>query len=133
MCGIAGFVGEGTAADLKAMADAIIHRGPDGEGFFADQHVAVLDVRGAAEWEAGHIPGARHIPLGDLPGRLADVPRGRPIIVHCQGGGRSAIAASLLRANAFPQVLNLAGGFSEWQAAGHPVERATGEHAGAAR
>ncbi len=42
MCGIAGFVGAGTAADLKAMADAIIHRGPDGEGFFADQHLPVF-------------------------------------------------------------------------------------------
>lgn len=67
MCGIAGFIGEGTAADLKAMADAIIHRGPDGEGFFADQHVpvflasrrlAVVDLPGGAQpmWDgAGDI------------------------------------------------------------------------------
>ncbi|MGE3334826.1 MAG: asparagine synthase (glutamine-hydrolyzing) [Rhodospirillaceae bacterium] len=63
MCGIAGFIGEGTAADLKAMADAIIHRGPDGEGFFADQHVpvflasrrlAVVDLPGGAQpmWDS---------------------------------------------------------------------------------
>jgi len=63
MCGIAGFVGAGSAADLKAMADAIVHRGPDGEGYFADQHVpvflasrrlAVMDLPGGAQpmWDA---------------------------------------------------------------------------------
>ncbi len=63
MCGIAGFVGTGTAADLKAMADAIAHRGPDGEGFFADQHypvflanrrLAVVDLPGGAQpmWDS---------------------------------------------------------------------------------
>jgi asparagine synthase (glutamine-hydrolysing) len=63
MCGIAGFVGAGTAADLKAMADAIAHRGPDGEGFFADQHLpvflasrrlAVVDLPGGAQpmWDS---------------------------------------------------------------------------------
>jgi hydroxyacylglutathione hydrolase len=50
------------------------------------------------------------------------VPRGRPVIVHCQGGARSAIAASLLQAEGLPDVLNLAGGFNEWRAAGFPVE-----------
>ncbi len=67
MCGIAGFVGAGTAADLKAMADAIVHRGPDGEGYFADQHLpvflasrrlAVVDLPGGAQpmWDgAGDI------------------------------------------------------------------------------
>ncbi|MGE4063827.1 MAG: asparagine synthase (glutamine-hydrolyzing) [Rhodospirillaceae bacterium] len=67
MCGIAGFVGLGSAADLKAMADAIVHRGPDGEGFFADQHLpvylasrrlSVVDLPGGAQpmWDgAGDI------------------------------------------------------------------------------
>jgi hydroxyacylglutathione hydrolase len=83
----------------------------------------ILDVRGEAEWDAGHIPGAEHVPLGALPERLASLPAGRPVIVHCQGGGRSAIAASLLTAQGVREVVNLAGGFTEWSAEGLPVER----------
>src|SRR5262249_57182623 len=82
----------------------------------------VIDVRSTAEWQAGHIPGATHIPLGELPRKASVVPRERPVIVHCQGGARSAIAASLLQAERVAAVLNLAGGFNEWRAAGLPVK-----------
>lgn len=85
--------------------------------------VAVIDVRGRTEWEAGHLPGVPNIPLGYLPDRLGEVPADRPLVVQCLGGGRSAIAASLLQARGFANVLNLRGGFAQWQAAGHPVER----------
>lgn len=81
-----------------------------------------LDVRSRAEWDAGHIPGATHVPLGELPDRLPELARNRPLIVHCQGGARSAIAASLLRASGFPAVINLTGGFGEWEAAGQRIE-----------
>jgi hydroxyacylglutathione hydrolase len=83
----------------------------------------MLDVRSQAEWEAGHVRGAEHVPLGSLPERIDRLPAGRPVIVHCQGGGRSAIAASLLAARGVSDVLNLSGGFTEWAAAGLPVER----------
>jgi hydroxyacylglutathione hydrolase len=86
---------------------------------------ALLDVRSRPEWEAGHVPGAEHVPLGDLPGRVSQVPAGRPLIVHCQGGSRSAIAASLLAAQGVTDVVNLAGGFTEWATAGLPVERSS--------
>ena len=85
--------------------------------------VAVLDVRGHAEWEAGHLPGVENIPVGYLAERLDEVPRDRPVVVHCQSGARSAIAASVLRARGLTNVVNLTGGFAEWQARGHPVER----------
>ena len=85
--------------------------------------VAVLDVRGAAEWEAGHLPTVANIPVGYLEERIDEIPRGRPLVVHCQGGARSAIAASLLRARGFDNVVNLTGGFTEWQSAGYPTER----------
>ena len=85
--------------------------------------VAVLDVRGQQEWDEGHIPGAVHVPLGDLPDRLDAVPREKSVVVHCQSGARSAIAASVLRAGGMGNVCNLAGGFSQWQGAGQPVER----------
>ena len=95
--------------------------------------VAVIDVRGHAEWEAGHVPGVENIPVGHLADHLNQVPRDRPVVVHCQSGARSAIAASVLRAKGFMNILNLTGGFAEWQARGHPVERgaAVGELAGA--
>ncbi len=89
----------------------------------AHRGAAVLDVRSGAEWAAGRIPGAEHVPLGSLPERLGELPAGRPVIVHCQGGGRSAIAASLLAAKGIEGVVNLAGGFAEWRASGLPVER----------
>jgi len=92
----------------------------------AARGATMLDVRSQAEWEAGHVPGAEHVPLGSLPERIEMLPAGRPVVVHCQGGGRSAIAASLLAAHGVSDVLNLSGGFTEWSAAGLPVER--GEH-----
>jgi hydroxyacylglutathione hydrolase len=85
--------------------------------------VAVLDVRGRAEWEAGHLPGIENIPVGHLADRLDEVPRDRPLVVHCQSGARSSIAASLLRSKGFDNVINLGGGYADWQAAGNPTER----------
>jgi hydroxyacylglutathione hydrolase len=81
----------------------------------------VLDVRGATEYEAGHIPGTLNIPLGYLEERLDDVPRGNDLIVHCQTGARSAIAVSLLERKGFKDVSNLNGGFVAWQRAGMPT------------
>ncbi|MEP6573267.1 MAG: MBL fold metallo-hydrolase [Gemmatimonadota bacterium] len=82
----------------------------------------VLDVRNGNEWDAGHIPGAKHIPLGYLPESLAQIPRDVSIVVHCQGGGRSAIAASILQAHGHKNVQNLGPGFGGYQSAGMPVE-----------
>lgn len=83
----------------------------------------VLDVRGRSEWDAGHLEEATNIPVGYLAAHLEELPRDRPLVVHCQGGARSAIAASLLQSRGFENVVNLAGGFADWQAAGHPVVR----------
>jgi hydroxyacylglutathione hydrolase len=84
--------------------------------------VVVLDVRGEGEWNAGHIPGSLNLPLGDLGQRLDEIPRDRPVIVHCQTGARAAMAASLLRARGLNDVRLFPGGFAEWRAAGLPVE-----------
>ncbi len=83
--------------------------------------VTVIDVRGRAEWEAGHLPNVRNIPVGYLADRLGDIPNDRPVVVHCQAGARSAIAASVLRAHGVRNVINLKGGFAAWAAAGNPV------------
>jgi hydroxyacylglutathione hydrolase len=84
--------------------------------------VAIVDVRGQVEWAEGHLPGASNIPLGYLANRLDEIPTDRPVVVHCQTGARSAIAASLLRAKGRTDILNLAGGYVAWRAGGHPSE-----------
>jgi hydroxyacylglutathione hydrolase len=83
----------------------------------------ILDVRGHAEWEAGHLPGVANIPVGYLADRIAELPTDTPLIVQCQAGGRSSIAASLLESKGFSNVINLAGGYTAWQYAGLPTER----------
>jgi hydroxyacylglutathione hydrolase len=93
----------------------------------ASGDVAIVDVRGAAEFAAGHLPGGRNIPLGELEEQLAAVPRDRPVVVHCQSGARSSIGASLLLARGYRNVRNLAGGLNAWAGAGEPVERGGAE------
>lgn len=84
----------------------------------------LLDVRGLGEYQAGHAPGALHIPLGYLSARLSEVPSGRPVYVQCGGGTRSAIGASILKRAGFDQVANLPGGFYEYKELGLPIETA---------
>lgn len=80
----------------------------------------VLDVREPEEWTAGHAPDAVHIPLGDLPGRVEDVPAGRDIYVVCRSGGRSAQATAFLNAQG-RSASNVGGGMQAWAAAGRPM------------
>jgi hydroxyacylglutathione hydrolase len=85
--------------------------------------VTVLDVRNRSEFEAGHLPGALHIPVGHLSARLAEIPRDKPIIVQCQSGSRSAIATSVLQKLGIANAADLTGGFVAWNRAGHEVIR----------
>ena len=82
----------------------------------ADDPPVLLDVREPAEREAGHI-GGRHIPLGELDDRLAELTDvdGREIVAYCKSGARSARAASLLRDKGF-RVASLRGGIEAWNA-----------------
>jgi hydroxyacylglutathione hydrolase len=72
--------------------------------------LTLIDVRGANEFAEGHIPGAIHIPLGHLPRRLGDIPTDRPVAVVCESGGRSPMAASVLRRLGVSQVANVPAG-----------------------
>ena len=91
-----------------------------------------LDVREQDEWDQGIIPGAAHIPRGNLESRVEGlVPdRDRPIVVYCSGGSRSAFAAKTLAELGYENVVSLAGGFTDWKRNGFPtaLPRSLGEH-----
>ena len=78
------------------------------------ERVVVIDVRNSGELADGAIFHARHIPLAQLPRRLAEIPPGRPVVVYCAGGYRSSVAASLLRREGWSDVSDLLGGFAAW-------------------
>ena len=90
-----------------------------------DDETYLLDVREPDEWEAGHAPTAVHIPLGELPGRVGELPTDRTVAVTCRSGGRSSRATAYLRSLGVDAV-NLDGGMQAWAAAGRPMESATG-------
>ncbi len=103
-----------------ALAEWLAGERPD-----SGQPPLVLDVRTAAEHAGGHIAGSRNLPLTQLEEELASLPVGQPLAVHCEGGYRSAIAASLLQKHGREQVFDLIGGYKAWQAAKLPTATAT--------
>jgi rhodanese-related sulfurtransferase len=78
-------------------------------------------VRSEAEHAGGHIAGALNIPLTHLDERIGEIPSGKPVAVHCEGGYRSAIAASLLQKLGRPHVHDMVGGYKAWLAAKLPA------------
>ena len=85
----------------------------------------VLDVREDVEWRHGHIEGATHIPLHQVPARVSELPDGQTLVV-CKVGGRSAQAVAYLQQRGL-DVVNLDGGMLEWEAAGRPMVSETGQ------
>ena len=85
----------------------------------------VLDVRDAAEYKAGHITNARHIPEGEIDSRIKELEKvkAKPIIVSCARGNRSMNVANRLRALGFGEVVSLRGGLAAWQQANMPLEK----------
>jgi len=85
----------------------------------------LLDVREDDEWQAGHIEGAQHIPLGELGDRLGELPSGKTIVAVCRSGARSAAAVRGLR-QLGREAENLDGGVIAWTEAGLPLINAAG-------
>jgi rhodanese-related sulfurtransferase len=85
----------------------------------------LLDVREDDEWAAGHVPGARHIPLGQLSARTAEVSQDHPVFVICRSGARSGRAVQALTGAGW-QAVNVAGGMQDWAAAGRPMTTDSG-------
>ena len=97
-----------TTTEIDAIPDSI----PD--------DLVVLDVREPHEWAAGHIEGATHIPLGDIPARVGELDPEVRTLVICHLGGRSARATQWLHAQGH-DVTNVAGGMEAWEMAGRPT------------
>ncbi|MBI1284624.1 MAG: rhodanese-like domain-containing protein [Thiobacillus sp.] len=85
----------------------------------------ILDVREDKEFASGHIPKARHIPLGKLAGRIQELEKykGKPILVTCRSGQRSARACGMLKKAGFETVYNQEGGIIAWERANLPVTK----------
>ena len=80
-----------------------------------------VDVREPFEWQAGHIDGALHIPLGELANRLDELPRDADIVLYCASGSRSARALDMLRDAGFAHAKHLRGGYISWSAGVSPA------------
>ncbi|WP_322521454.1 rhodanese-like domain-containing protein [Guyparkeria halophila] len=87
--------------------------------------VALIDVREDNEWKAGHIKGARHIPLGKLEKKLGDIKGEGPdeVVLYCRSGNRSATAANILVKGGFENVSHLGGGILAWEGQNYPVSK----------
>jgi hydroxyacylglutathione hydrolase len=130
---VAGYLAEGMRALEKrpelaegtpritapALAEWLAGKRPD-----AGEKPTVLDIRSEAEHAAGHVAGSLNIPLPRLEERLAEVPAGTPVVIHCEGGYRSAIGVSLLQKHGRADAYDLVGGFKAWHAMHEPEERA---------
>ena len=90
-----------------------------------DAGAFVLDVREPSEFAAGHIAGATLIPLGELASRTSEVPHDKTVLVVCHSGNRSAQGRDILRQAGFTNVTSMAGGMTDWSAAGLPVTTGT--------
>jgi hydroxyacylglutathione hydrolase len=96
-----------------------------------DSAPTIVDVRNEKEWAAGHIAGSVNLPLNHLHDHVSNISKNRPVVVHCEGGYRSAIAASVLAQAGRPDVLDLVGGFKAWVASKLPVQVETSIDSGA--
>jgi rhodanese-related sulfurtransferase len=91
--------------------------------------VYLLDVREPEEWEAGHAPDAHHMPMMEVPVRMAEVPTDTEVVVVCRSGARSGQVVSYLMGNGWDNLRNLDGGMQSWAATGREVISENGQPA----
>jgi rhodanese-related sulfurtransferase len=89
----------------------------------------LLDVREPDEWEAGHAPGAHHLPMMEVPARMAEIPGDTDVVVVCRSGSRSGQVVSYLMGNGWENVRNLDGGMQSWAAQGRDMVNESGQPA----
>lgn len=86
-----------------------------------DEGAQLVDVRADHEWEAGHIAGAKHVPLPELPQRTGEIDQDRPVVVYCRGGNRSSMATAALNDAGYDAV-KLSEGIVGWAGEDLPLE-----------
>ncbi|MGN6256835.1 MAG: rhodanese-like domain-containing protein [Solirubrobacterales bacterium] len=86
-----------------------------------DEGAQLVDVRADHEWEAGHIAGAKHVPLPELPQHIGEIEKDRPVVVYCRGGNRSSMAAAAL-GDAGYEAVKLTEGIVGWEKDELPME-----------
>ncbi|HET7455207.1 MAG TPA: rhodanese-like domain-containing protein [Solirubrobacterales bacterium] len=86
-----------------------------------EEGAQLVDVRAGHEWDAGHIAGAKHVPLPELPQRTEEIDRDRPVVVYCRGGNRSSMATAALAEAGFDAV-KLTDGIVGWSEGDLPLE-----------
>ena len=123
---VTGYLGIGSDGVFPAELETLVETAPRTtveqlDVMLAADEVTLVDIRNPGERNFGTIPGAIPIPLAQLRTRLDQVPTGKPIVMHCAGGWRSSVAASLLRAEGFDDVSDLLGGYDAWADAHVPA------------
>ena len=86
----------------------------------------LIDVRTAVEYETGHVPGARHVPLEELQDAAGELDRDRPVVIYCRSGDRSTLAVDAFRASGW-DAYAITGGLVAWADEGLPLEPEGGE------
>jgi len=105
---------------VRAVEDQIVNVHQANQ--LSEEGVFLLDVRTVEEWQAGHIPGATLIPLGQLQDRSGELPGDEPILIYCRSGNRSLQALNYLKDIGFGDLYSMDGGINTWIAAGYDVE-----------
>ena len=105
----------GKSAPVKTLTPPEVHR------LASDGEVLLVDVREAHEWAAGHVPGAKHVPLSSLAQTATAIPTDKPVVFYCAMGGRSAQAVQIAQKLGLPHDTHVPGGIGAWRAHGLPV------------
>ena len=85
------------------------------------EDIQIVDLRGVAEYNSGHISNADNVFVGTLPQNLDKISKDKKVLIHCQSGDRAAIGYSILAKNGFTNIANYSGGISEWVNRGEPL------------
>lgn len=91
------------------------------KALYQNNGIQVVDLRGATEYQSGHIKGADHVFIGTLLSNLDKISKDKKVVIHCQGGDRATIGYSLLAQKGFKNILNFSGGMNQWLQDGNPV------------
>jgi hydroxyacylglutathione hydrolase len=97
------------------------------KGYVGDESAQIVDLRGVAEYNTGHVEGADNVFVGTILSNLDKIQKDKQIVIHCQGGDRAAIGYSVLVKSGFTNVKNYSPGMNEWVNTGNPVVSTTEE------